>query len=708
MASGATSGERDAPALSVELLVAGLVVLVVAGLQWPVRLYGVSPMDEGGVLQVAADMLRGRRLYGDAVMYAFPGVFWLAEFLFARFGATIEVARAAAVVVFAVASGGFYLLARWTFGRPGALGMVGLLLAYRVWAFPHWQMLNYSSIAVTLVLAATWSTGEAVARGRPWLAALAGVLAACATLMKQDLGGAAVIALGVVLLVAGGTARGRLLAAWAASGIVVAAAAIVRLWADGSLAPLVDEAILAPLHGAARFAYAGRPSLFPLVHQDAALRAQLFAYCPPIVLDAYGVAFLQSRLYRATPLVDVALKLAYHLPWLVVIVAALALATPAGRSPRRLALFALAVAALAAFNKPHDWAHLIVLYPVTLLLVAALVAPGVRRTRVRRAVAWSALGAAVVVSAVVARAFVEEFGTPIHGPGGTLYARAGQAVPLQGVLDALAAAPADTPVLSLPYHPLVNFLARRPAATRYYAVWPVELNPHRDDDILADLARRPDTIIVYSVNEVPTFPRMREYAAHLFAALVDRYEIARTFGGEPGGATFLLLAKRLPATRPTTPIGLADVTPVVDVTGVAPPADTRFAAETLWPFTRVLRVATLPASVVALHVARTPAPGDRFQAACGTNPERWGEAFVPAVHFRVIVRSDDDHDDEVASLDVDPLRRAADRRWIPIDVDLTPWAGRRVDLVLRAEGWHGAPIDTNLAGWADPRIVHAP
>ena len=141
----------------------GLIALaIVAGvlvLQLPFRLCAVSLVDEGAILQIAADVAQGHRLYTEAVHYAFPGVFYLTAAAFAVAGTSIETARMLAILLFALASGVVYLIARWSCGRRGALAVVTLFLVYRVWAYPHWQVLSYSTLALTLSLAATWIVG---------------------------------------------------------------------------------------------------------------------------------------------------------------------------------------------------------------------------------------------------------------------------------------------------------------------------------------------------------------------------------------------------------------------------------------------------------------------------------------------------------------------------------------------------------------------
>lgn len=56
---------------------------------------------------------------------------------------------------------------------------------------------------------------------------------------------------------------------------------------------------------------------------------------------------------------------------------------------------------------------------------------------------------------------------------------------------------------------------------------------------------------------------------------------------------------------------------------------------------------------------------------------------------------------------LDPARRTDDRRWVDVRVDLSAWAGRRVQLALRAVGADPTRPEPSLPVWADP-IVLAP
>jgi hypothetical protein len=59
---------------------------------------------------------------------------------------------------------------------------------------------------------------------------------------------------------------------------------------------------------------------------------------------------------------------------------------------------------------------------------------------------------------------------------------------------------------------------------------------------------------------------------------------------------------------------------------------------------------------------------------------------------------------------VDPLHVPADRGWVPVDIDLSAYAGRTVSLVFRTEpSMPGLPANGGYdwAVWGAPRVVRA-
>jgi hypothetical protein len=267
------------------------IALGVLVLQLPFRLHWVNLTDEGAILAEAADILAGRRLYVDVVHPAFPGVFFLTAAAFAIGGATFETARTLACLIFAGTTGVAYLVGRWWLRRAGALALVLLFVLYRVWAFPHWQMVSYSSLAIALLVGAMALVGAAFGSGRAGTYLAAGMVAALAMVTKQDSGVLGTAALGLgIMLAAPVPARDRIRpAVWFVAGAtIVFAVALAAVVASGMLAGLIRHTIVAPLHGLRHFAYQGSPPLWPLFAQDADLRARAFSYFPSIAVDLSG------------------------------------------------------------------------------------------------------------------------------------------------------------------------------------------------------------------------------------------------------------------------------------------------------------------------------------------------------------------------------------------------------------------------------------
>jgi hypothetical protein len=131
-----------------------------------------------------------------------------------------------------------------------------------------------------------------------------------------------------------------------------------------------------------------------------------------------------------------------------------------------------------------------------------------------------------------------------------------------------------------------------------------------------------------------------------------------------------------------------------------------------WGTTQVLTksvtVTTEPSpGFVALHV---PEDGATFATALGVNPARWPGLASGPFRFRVAVltaRGEEGRGERRLLLEeeIDPAHEAADRRWFPVQVDLDPFRGRDVLLVLTVTAARLADAPGDLAGWAEPRLV---
>src|SRR5258706_5509092 len=241
---------------------AAAVVLTVFALQLPFRLHWVNLTDEGGILQDATDILAGRRMYVDAIHPAFPGIFYLTAAAFAVGGATFDTARTLACVIFALTVGIAFRIGRWWLGPLGALGLVVAFVDYRVWAYPHWHMLSYSSLAIALLLGATLLVGAAFARGGIGTYVAAGMVASLAMVTKQDSGVLGTAGLGLAILTIAPLPlrrRGVAMLYFGAGAMTVLAIVVVVIGWAGMLPALIAHTIIAPLHRFRTFAYQGSP-----------------------------------------------------------------------------------------------------------------------------------------------------------------------------------------------------------------------------------------------------------------------------------------------------------------------------------------------------------------------------------------------------------------------------------------------------------------
>lgn len=431
----------------------------------------------------------------------------------------------------------------------------------------------------------------------------------------------------------------------------------------------------------------------------------------------------QSTLFRETSLIDAALKLVYHLPWMVLVATVLVVLGERLRgthsrgiaAQREILLILLGAGFLMAFNRPHDWIHLLVLYPSTLFLGTILISRLTQRTgRLRgpfAALAWLSVALITGASATLAAQFYRHYSSPVHSARGLLYATAAQARALQQLVDGVAAAaPPQVSLAAFPYHPLVNYLTARPGLTPTYAVWPADPDPERDEKIVRRLEGTPEGLVVYSPTRFPHLPEFAHYANHLFRYLTEHFVIDRVAGGDPGGFTFLMLRREKAASGhsmlgPDLEAARITVEPREgkprEIAGNERHA---FANETLWPFRPVLGVTTLPDATVAVTYRLRPAGGDRLEISYGLNPDHWLDSPPPRVRFTLSIDAGGEEHQMLAA-GLDPQQRERDRRWVETEVDLSTWAGSSIDLILRVTGEPGAPARADLAGWGDPRLV---
>src|SRR2546428_10144368 len=173
----------------------GLVAVVV---QLHIYDRALSLLDEGYILALADEVNRGKLLYRDVYVDApLPGAFYLVAAWFRVAGTSIHASRLLAVGLFALFAMLVFRIGRAVMPRAGALGLAALVLCYRMWAFPHWHIVSYSSFAATLLAAAVVL---ALRPGSGAALAASGACVGAAILCKQDYGLGVGAALGLLML----------------------------------------------------------------------------------------------------------------------------------------------------------------------------------------------------------------------------------------------------------------------------------------------------------------------------------------------------------------------------------------------------------------------------------------------------------------------------------------------------------------------------
>jgi hypothetical protein len=117
-------------------------------------------------------------------------------------------------------------------------------------------------------------------------------------------------------------------------------------------------------------------------------------------------------------------------------------------------------------------------------------------------------------------------------------------------------------------------------------------------------------------------------------------------------------------------------------------------------------IAVAPAAGTRL-VFRVRVPDDGWlRVSLGLKPEAWAQEG-DGVKFMVGI-SDGRAFDQLFTQHVNPFGNAADRRWIPVMVDVSQYAGEEVELMLNTfaspEGRVG-DLRNDLAVWGAPEII---
>jgi hypothetical protein len=691
-----------------------------------------SSMDEGHVLEFADLLCQGGVLHRDATSYPLDGAFYLLAGVFRVFGPSIRISRWLVSLEFAVfVALSYALLRRMVPARAALLGVL-LMWLYRAWAFPHWQIFNYSTTALLLQTASLLLLVRHLESRRRGPLLGAGLLFGLGVFCKQDYGAAALLAATATLATAAradGASFWRRYADFLLPGAAVGAAAGVLYLAQGQLGLVVQQTVVNHFVGMSHYEYPSLPSLWPLFRQDPALHAlgSVHQWVPALVV-ASGPdwkTLLESPLYLQTPLYDTAVKAYVYAPiallalfgWRAWRMRA-ALRDPATRAraltERAILHFAAAYWLLAYLYRPQDYLHLAVLYaPLAWLAVAWLHEAQAKRPRLGAVAMALVLLPACALTCWLLVELRRLHTDPLPGPRAGVYAKPGSARMLGEIVDYVEqTTPPGERVGAMPYLPIALFLADRfaphPAS---YIVWPFPEYPDRDRRVADALEAQQTPLVLYNFTQFPNLPAMPEYAPELYAYLVDHYEMVHVFSDE-------LLGQRIGALRRQTPppgeplLGdlhegeLYSESYDGSRNHIVGRRRDGFVVRQTWPFRPVLALRPLPfgaRSVLALPL-RVP-DGARLVSAVGVHPDAWFQLPTSTTTFEVRARDGEDSA-LLYSRTLDPHRVLADRGWFDFEVDLSPYAGREITLELSTAASDPSGSSLAMGGWGEPRIVH--
>jgi hypothetical protein len=701
------------------------------------RWFGV--MDEGHMLQFADVVASGGMLYRDATSYPLPGAFYLLALAFQVFEPSILLSRWLIVLEFTVFVVAIFLIMRRVTSPAYAAISVALLLLYRVWAFPHWQMYSYSTTALTifsltlLVLLRFLDTGN-----RRFLAG-AGLLYGLGVFCKQDYGAATLLA---VVITLGVYARGGprelrrpllpLLATFLGPAALVGAAAGVHFWMQGQLGFVVQLTVLNHFVGLSTFDYQAFPPLLPLFEKDPALRTPigLYAFFPAIISTAEGTAAFETAMVARTALYDTAVKLYIYSPNALVIVGAFCLwrkrsALAAPQTRPQFVAEALVLATAAAFAllisvyKPQDYVHLAVLYWAFICLAVAVTHSLLkRRASLTRVVAALALIPTVAMAGYTGRLvwkFRELHSELIPGERAGVFAKPEEARLLGELTDYVRANSApDETVAAMPYFPILQFLANRDAPhASSYILWPFPEYPDRDSLIIEAMEESKTPLVVYSFTQFPNFPPVPSYAPDLFEYLVDNFEMKQVFNDVAFGYKLAALERQSTPPEGTFVLGEAggEGSLRVEVRGgasreISADARGKWIEAGDWPFRSVVALRPVSGdrrSVLSIPI-EIPSAGARLETSIGVHPDLWFRSPPSWVRFEVEVVSDGRRA-VLFDRALDPQQVLEDRGWFAVDVPLDEYRGRNITLEFATSTAWPTAENPRMGGWGAPLLV---
>ncbi len=706
-----------------------VVLLALVAFAIPLCRRSIVLADEGYILLQSWDLLNGKMLYRDMDAFVTPGMWLVLAGTFRLLGPSVIASRVPVFfALLAMYGTGYRITSRLAGARYGLLALA-LLVVCTVWAFPAWTFAFYSPFSVTFALVAlerllAWRDSR---RSRDLL--LCGFAVGVAIVFKQNYG---VFALGGLALGAlavrseqglTGTAwlrAGARDALFAAGGLAAAGLPIVAwLAAEGALGAAWQGLVVHPfefrsLHGIPYLPLSAiaKPDLMKSGPEMLTYAAQPVYRVPPLIPWIYQIGLVERMhvlFYWAPPMV-------------LALGVALSYRPDSGRSVARprpvdAGLFSVSAVAglvfLGVFPRA-DFNHLVNVYqPVVLAGVVVAHHLLARRPAPRTWPVRAAVGGTLVVLALYAAVaavwyagLIERLDSKILAARGGVLDTDEQAQRIDYEVRTIQAETRpDEALLTVPDLSMLNFLADRPMPSAYYNLYEHHIVHDGGAAVVKGDLEHGGPLAITRYNDFfSDRVLLREYAPALVDYLKTHFDMKYTVGHED----FIHLERRSePRPKPRT-------------VSILPWCNTSRGYQTVREHLLFPALYHDPGTGGEMPTATVETP-------CDVPVPREGATFVVRLGYRapaVVVRNTTLTMEVLAVganeklllahevFTVEPALPVARRKPVApeLRIDLTPWAGRTVRLILRTirRGQvHVRPLEPRGFGtvWEGPELV---
>jgi hypothetical protein len=492
--------------------------------------YRLPSADEGGLLTNAVKLLRGGVFYRDVDAYPFPLATYLLAGWMALFGEHLSVSRGLATLFYLLTLTALYVSALELLGPRRAAGFALSLLSLKLLAWPSFTAYAYWDVSFALGCAAVALLLGHRFEGKLLRPAAAGVLVGLALLAKQSLGiylaggaGAALLFAGPVLAVERRSTREAIREAAAlALGVAVPLAAAAAYFAsEGLLGAMLESGLIRPFTG--YLPSSGIPFSPPLLWwrfgelRDHAASAY-FAHTPWALL--FFGRLPGAAWYPAFWAAAEALFRAVYTSVPVAFIAAAAVglsAWRAGALARERGTLLLAILGgsvfLSAFPRA-DYAHVIGVYPLVLLLLFALwgrLAHGERSKRALAGLEAASVGVLLAVCSVLALIDHGDLDYRVRLERADVWVRSEDAW-----IESLARfvereVPPDEPIFVYSQQAELYFLTGRQFDWPFSQLYPGQTGDHGGAELLARVRSVRPMLVIRGLLSWPGLPILSEY-----------------------------------------------------------------------------------------------------------------------------------------------------------------------------------------------------